>query len=51
MNGIPGLWTLAKKCEFCQISSAVTHATIVGCTCFGAIAMDLTACNKQVEKQ
>ena len=42
-----GLWTLVNNGEFFQISSAMMHAIIVGCS--GAIAMNLTVCKKQVE--
>ena len=42
-----GLWTLVKNGEFFQISSAMMHAIIVGCS--GAIAMNLTVCKRQVE--
>ena len=48
-KGIPDLWTLVKNCEFFQISSAMMHTIIIGCS--GAIAMNLTVCEKQVEKQ
>ena len=42
-------WALVKNCEFFQISSAMMHAIVVGSS--GAIAMNLTVCQKQVEKQ
>ena len=48
-KGIPDLWTLVKNCECFQISSAMMHAIVVGNS--GAIAMNLTLCKKQVEKQ
>ena len=48
-KGIPDLWALVKNCEFFQISSPMMHAIVVGSS--GAIAMNLTVCQKQVEKQ
>ena len=48
-KGIPDLWTLVKNCEFFQISSAMMHKIIVGCS--GAVAVNLTVCKKQTQKQ
>ena len=45
-KGITSLWSLIKNCEFFEISSAVMHSIIVGCS--GAIAMNLTTSIKQV---
>ena len=42
-KGIPDLWTL-KNCEFFRFVPQ-----IIGCA--GAIAMNLTVCKTQVEKQ
>ena len=40
------LWSLIKNCELFEISSAVRHSIIVGCSC--AIAMNVTTSIKQV---
>ena len=43
------LRTLVKSFELFQISSAMMYAIIIGCS--GAIALNLTVCKRQVEKQ
>ena len=49
-KGIQDLWTLVENCEFSDFKgSTMMHAIIIGCS--GAIAMNLTVREKEVEYQ